>query len=721
MSKKRRLVFLASVPLVAVAAWLTRYVLTPAPQQLAGSTSCRDCHEPFYRLWSTSFHGRAMQPVTAYFVRRTLEGRPGEITIGDLRYRAHIAENQASIVESGPAGEKRYGIEYALGGKNVFYFLTRLDRGRLQVLPMAFDVRGKRWIDTTESMVRHFPTGSRSDTPLPWTDRLLTFNTSCHGCHVSQVTQHYDPGSDSYRTTWAEPGINCETCHGPGAEHVQVIHEVAPKALPKDLKIIRVKGFTIEQKNDSCGSCHAKASPITPDFPPGEPFFDHLDLVTLENRDFYPDGRDLGENYTMTSWRMSPCVIAGGIDCLKCHTSSGRYRFREEARANEACLPCHADKVKDAVSHFHHRVNGKAGKCVSCHMPMTEFALMRRTDHSMRPPSPAATIAFKSPNACNLCHQDKTPEWADRFVRQWHKHDYQAPFLERARLVEAARRGDWSRLPAMLNYVGSPQRDEIVATSLIRLLANCSDDRKWPTLRTAINDSSPLVRSAAADELKGNVEDPNTRELLFRATCDRRRLVRIRAAGALAECPPPLIPDDSRERLEAAVRELEEALQSRPDDWAANYSLGNFYMDRNRVEKARLSFERATRLRPDALMPWVNLSITCARMGDNTSAERALNLALEVEPDSSVAKFNLALLKAEKGESTEAERLLREALEKEPRMAEAAYNLGVLVARKGDYRQAIDLCRQAIRLRPEEARYAQAVKLYESQLRVSEP
>ena len=28
----------------------------------AGSRSCRDCHEKFYQLWSTSFHGLAMQP-----------------------------------------------------------------------------------------------------------------------------------------------------------------------------------------------------------------------------------------------------------------------------------------------------------------------------------------------------------------------------------------------------------------------------------------------------------------------------------------------------------------------------------------------------------------------------------------------------------------------------------------------------------------------------------
>ena len=33
----------------------------------AGSSSCRECHEKFYQLWSTSKHGLAMQPYTLGF------------------------------------------------------------------------------------------------------------------------------------------------------------------------------------------------------------------------------------------------------------------------------------------------------------------------------------------------------------------------------------------------------------------------------------------------------------------------------------------------------------------------------------------------------------------------------------------------------------------------------------------------------------------------------
>ena len=46
-------------------------------------------------------------------------------------------------------------------------------------------------------------------------------------------------------------------------------------------------------------------------FQPGDKFFDHFDLITLEHADYYPDGRDLGENYTFTSWLMSPVPQVG--------------------------------------------------------------------------------------------------------------------------------------------------------------------------------------------------------------------------------------------------------------------------------------------------------------------------------------------------------------------------------------------------------------------------
>lgn len=129
-------------------------------------------------------------------------------------------------------------------------------------------------------------------------------------------------------------------------------------------------------------------------------------------------------------------------------------------------------------------------------MPTTEYARMRRSDHSMRPPSPAATIAYKSPIACNSCHTDRGPAWADRKVRQWYERDYQAPVLALAGLVDAPRRQDWSQLPGILAYIQRGDHDEIFTVSLIRLLAACRDPSRLRVLGKSMDDSSPLVRAA---------------------------------------------------------------------------------------------------------------------------------------------------------------------------------------------------------------------------------
>ena len=569
----------------------------------AGSVSCGECHERFYQLWSTSRHGLAMQLYTADFAEKNLTPQPKEVKIGKSSFRADIGGETGWILEKGPKDQKKYKIEHVLGGKNVYYFLTPFPKGRLQTLPLAYDVKKKEWFDTAASGVRHFP-GAERDQPVSWLDPAYTFNTSCYSCHVSQLTMRYDLKTNTYETTWAEPGINCETCHGPSEEHNRVFREAPKGTVPKDLKIIRTKPFTAEQHNASCSVCHAKISPVTPTFTPGDRFFDHFDLVTLEDPDFYPDGRDLGENYTYTSWMMSPCAKSGKLHCVNCHTSSGRYRFKEEKEANNACMPCHKERVENATEHTHHKAESPGNKCISCHMPMTSFARMNRSDHSMLPPTPAATIVYKSPNACNLCHTNKDALWADKYMRQWRSRDYQAPVLKRASLIDGARKRDWSRLPEMLDYITSKDRDEIFATSLIRMVPSSGDPRIAPVLYGAIKDSSPLVRAAAADGLQ-HVPTGESFKALLEAIGDDYRLVRVRAMASLVGFQNFPLSEADKGKVETALKEYLTSIQSRPDQWSSHYNLGNTYLSLGDPKMAIASYDTALKLEPRAgCWPW---------------------------------------------------------------------------------------------------------------------
>jgi tetratricopeptide (TPR) repeat protein len=344
---------------------------------------------------------------------------------------------------------------------------------------------------------------------------------------------------------------------------------------------------------------------------------------------------------------------------------------------------------------------------------MTEFASMRRSDHSMLPPAPTMTILLKSPNACNLCHKDRDAQWADTWVRKWRNRDYQAPVLYRAGLMDAARRRDWSRLPEILRYITAKGRDEIVATSLLRLLQGYGREAQWPAILQTLKDPSPLVRSAAAAAL-ANCAMPQAQDALLEAAGDDFRLVRVNAAMALSRIPGLTLQAEGQKKLEKATEEYLASLQSRPDLWSSHYNLGNYHLNRGQLSLAMAAYETALKLEPRSIPTLVNASMAQARMGNVEKAESFLRKALEVDPGSAEANFNLGLLRGEQKNFSEAEKQLRAALKADPQMAEAAYNLGVLLA-KDRPDEAIQYCRKAYELRPENPKYGYTLAFYLNQ------
>lgn len=684
---------------------------TTAKTAFSGTASCRSCHQRFYKLWSTSYHGKAMRPFTPEFASAELTSQVEPIVIGNHQYFFKSDESRGWVTEQVGSDVKKHRIHHVMGGKNVFYFLTQLDRGRLQVLPVAYDVKRHKWLDTPASALRHI--APEADELLDWREREFTFNASCYGCHVSQLSTNYDAKTNTYDTTWAEPGINCETCHGNGSEHVRVFAQAALRSeSPRDLHLISMSSLTTTLRDQACAACHAKLMFLSNAFKPGERFFDHFDLVTLEDRDYYPDGRDLGENYTYTAWLMNPCAAAGQLECLHCHTSSGRYRFAEMAgkNANGACLPCHAKRVEKIASHSHHTPDGPAGTCTACHMPKTSFARMIRSDHSLRPPMPASTLAFESPNACNLCHKDKDAAWANAHVRSWYGDGYQAPTLKAAALVKAARTGDWRKLPQIGAYLAEAKRDEVFATSLVRLLSSCADDAKWPILLRAARDPSPLVRSSAAIAL-ANCPQPEALDALLNAAADQHRVVRIRAGAALAAWGRYVEDANQRAIMKRAQLEFVTAMRSRPDNPGAFLSLGNYYLNSGEVTQAIEAFESAKRVDPGSAPARINAALAYDMAGDSKRAESCLHEAIKLAPKCAAAHLNLGLLLGAKGNRAEAIGALRNALTYDPRSAVAAYNLAVLVAAEHPA-EAVVLCELAVRLEPNVPRYAYTLAFY---------
>ena len=673
----------------------------------SGSASCRECHERFYKLWEPSHHGKALQPWSADLAAHIPEHTEAIEVEGKL-YQAFITPERGWITED---GTNEYDIVYTLGGKNYYNLLTLLPDGRLQVLPIFYDVRNQMWENTTMSMLRHFDDG-RTDAPLEWRDSMLTFNAACFSCHVSQIDSNYDPETDTYATTWNEPGISCESCHGPSSEHIRVCEEAPKGTVPENLEIIGWWEMSREARDSACAGCHTKGGPISDSFETGEEYWDHYDLTTFEHADYYADGRDLGENYTMGSWWLSPCVKKSDLACTHCHTSSGRDKHKDNP--NNACLPCHQARVSNVTKHSRHTDL----TCVDCHMPMNPFGGMNQSDHSMRPPMPNLSKAVGSRNACIMCHDDKDNDWALKHINEWHPNfeENTAFELERALLVNAMRAGDWEKLPAVQAFIANPESDPLFVTSLIRLLPPTGDPAHHMILQKLVTESShPLVRSAAATALNAD-NLPADRPALFAALTDKTRLVRIRAAERLIALPDSDIPAEYKDAFDAAVEEMWKATHLRLDHWSSHFNAGNILMRQDRHTEAAEKYDRAHKLRNDIPQPLINASMAFAQLGNLAEAEARLLKATKLPEPSAEAHFNLGLLYAEQGRRDKAEKALYQCLEITPNNAQAAYNLAIMMAGK-NYPETFRLLAQAIDAAPYNPRYVQTLAFYYIQTR----
>jgi tetratricopeptide (TPR) repeat protein len=195
------------------------------------------------------------------------------------------------------------------------------------------------------------------------------------------------------------------------------------------------------------------------------------------------------------------------------------------------------------------------------------------------------------------------------------------------------------------------------------------------------------------------------------ATRDEFRLVRVRAAAALAPIRPETLTETERNDLDGAVKQFIGAMKVRLDDGASHYNMGNFHTARREFEQAIVSYETAIKLRPEWIPPLVNVSLVYNLMGQNDRAEQRLRRALEIEPTSAAANLNLGMLLGEMGRLDEAEAAFRSVLNRDPKSAQAAYNLGVIVA-KDRMDEAIMWFRKACEINPDEPKYSYSLAFF---------
>jgi Cytochrome c554 and c-prime len=184
--------------------------------------------------------------------------------------------------------------------------------------------------------------------------------THCFGCHTTASTTL--AGFDPTRLTM---GVACESCHGPGAEHVELMDdgefEEGRSAIFNPAKLSPVALV------DFCGACHR----------------------TLN--DVYEMGATGVSNVRFQPYRLENSKCWGDGDarlaCTACHDPHQPVA-RDVGSYDEKCLTCHAGSAAMKVTRER---PGKAcpvarKDCTTCHMPRVKVPLMHApfVDHRIR-------------------------------------------------------------------------------------------------------------------------------------------------------------------------------------------------------------------------------------------------------------------------------------------------------------------------------------------------
>jgi hypothetical protein len=555
------------------------------PAVWVGSQACASCHADQTERWQRSHHARAMQPATSQTVVAEFGStdRPVRFELAG-QLTEFLRRGDQYLVRTEDAGGHRHDhvISHTIGLHPLQQYLITMPDGRLQTLGVAWDTRprsdgGQRWFHL------YADSPPRPGEPTHWSGREQTWNVMCASCHVTGWRKGFDAASGSYRSTWSEPGVGCEACHGPGSRHVawardqsrgrpsgqdptrgfeRPITALQPPAFAFQTgtaRPIAVNQGTVAQgqaAGEVCWGCHARRSELVAPLQPGAHFLDQYRPSLIEPGLYLPDGRIDGEVFEYGAFVQS-AMHRAGVTCTHCHDShDGTLR----ATGNTLCGTCHQPAHYDRPAHPEHRQRDDPTTCTACHMPTRIYmGVHARHDHSLRIPGLAVPA----------------DSWSGR-----------SPFAQASALAASA----------------NPDRN---------------------ALDTARRAHDGLLRLGAAQAL-ARLPPPEAISLGLPLLADPLRAVRLEAARSLIRVPAHLWPANASTVRDAAVAELLSAEQLSSDRPEGQLNVAALLSALGRNDQAERWLDRTLGQSPDFVPAYINLADVYRRQGRDTSAEENL-------------------------------------------------------------------------------------------------
>ena len=480
----------------------------------------------------------------------------------------------------------------------------------------------------------------------------------------------------TFKTTWSEIDVGCQACHGPGSNHIEwarILQDTGENDNTYDNMGLEVnlKGTDSHIQIETCARCHARRNGLSRDYQYGKPFTDYYVPQVLIDPLYYPDGQILAEVYVYGSFIQSK-KYHRGVRCTDCHNPH-TAGLRESG--NDLCNGCHGltpskqyDTIKpgnyDTPEHHFHKPDSPGAFCVECHMPETRYMIVDpRRDHSFRIPRPDLTIKLGIPNACNRCHEDKTPHWAMDKVNEWYPltKDMREDEIHFAEIFAAGQAGKSEAAPLLIKVAEDVSQPAIIRATALHILQRYKNVQTLNVMSSSLEDNDPLVRyeavtgvSALIPRMAGTKLQSRKISLLAPLLQDPIRAVRTETARALTEVPADLMKKTSLQNFEAALEEYKQRQLSIVDRPEAHLNLGLIYQNLGQNGLAETSYKNAIQLVSDFIPARFNLANLYNAVGRNKDAEQQFNKIIELEPDNGEAYYSLGLLLAEEKRLEEA-------------------------------------------------------------------
>jgi predicted CXXCH cytochrome family protein len=489
----------------------------------------------------------------------------------------------------------------------------------------------------------------------------------CHDAYPAPEGKEIEQSGEAIFHNELPHGIDCQRCHGPGAEHERLARSenadlnlvraaiVNPATLPRDRQLELCMECHLSTSGSQDSNVSLRFNRETFSYKPGTPLSDYklyFDSAGPEAK----DGFEIAD--AAYRLRMSSCFRNSQMTCLTCHNPHGESHGKLPAESyQKVCQSCHTGVV--------HKVALPATEtCTSCHMPRRrgEYATqIVLTDHyiqrqkplkNLLAPLPPPASSSRAKSALALYYPEQLPEGNDKQL-----------------------------YVALAESEGGT--DPLLAAEHLQAAIT----------QFAPNEAGYFAALGQVYSRAGKYADAILwfQKALQRSPNDRKTI------EALAEA---LIASGS---LDQAQQLLKDAVSHPPTDARLLADLGNVYARKGQFNEAESTLNQAIATDPELAQSYNVLGMVKEKQGDLSNAEQLYRKAIQNRPNLAEARNNLAKLLVANDKYDEAEFQFTQALASSPDLAEAHHGYGLLLIIRKRYTLAESQLRDAIRLQPDEA------------------